>query len=161
MPVDIPHRQHFKDLLAWSKCLRWCFEQNQISCRKSWQLQSMPISFIYLFLIEFIAVTLVNPITWVRSVRFHNTSSVYCITYSPPWVKSPSVTVYPPCTLFYFLPHPLPSGCHHTAVCVQGFFFLFLPLLNPLTFFTHSHNPLPSNSCQSVLYPWICFWFVY
>ena len=50
-----------------------------------------------------------------------------CIVCSPPQIKSPSITIYLPFTLFY-LPHPtpFPSGNHHTVVCVHDSFFLCL-----------------------------------
>ena len=41
----------------------------------------------------------------VSTVQFYNTSSIYCIVCSPPQVKSPSFTLYPPSTYFY-LPQP-------------------------------------------------------
>ena len=80
---------------------------------------------IYLLLIEFIGVALINKIMLVSGTHFYNTPSVYCTVCSPPQVKSPSITIYPPFTLSYLPPHPFPSGDQHT-VCVQEsshFFF--------------------------------------
>ena len=59
---------------------------------------------IFILLLEFIGVILVNEIIYISSVQFYNTSSVHCIVCSPPKVKSPSTTIYPWFTLFY-LPH--------------------------------------------------------
>ena len=58
--------------------------------------------FFFYFFIEFIGMTLVN---CTSGVQFYNTSSVYCIVFSPSQVKSPSITIYP-YTLFYL--HPVP-----------------------------------------------------
>ena len=80
---------------------------------------------------------------WVSGAQFYDTSSVYCIVCSSPQVKSPSITIYPPYTLFC-PPTPFPSGNHHTFVCIyKGFFCLFVFLLNPFTFFTDPCNHFP------------------
>ena len=62
---------------------------------------------------------LVNKIILVSGVQFHNTSFVFCVVCSPPWVKSPSITIYP----------PFPSGNRHAVVCVYEGFFSLIPLL--------------------------------
>ena len=68
--------------------------------------------------IEFIGVTLINKIPQVSGIQFYNMSSVYCFVYSPPQVKSLSITINLPLTP---LPQPpFPSGCHHTVVCVSA-----------------------------------------
>ena len=51
---------------------------------------------VFLFFIEFTGVTLINKIIQVLGVQFYSTSSVHCIVCSPPQVKSPSTTIYPP-----------------------------------------------------------------
>ena len=48
---------------------------------------------------EFIEVTLVNKVIQVSGAQFNNTSSVHCVVYSPPLLKSPSTTIYPMHTL--------------------------------------------------------------
>ena len=76
-----------------------------------------------------IGVTLVNKIIQVSGAQFYNTSSVHCSVCSPPQVKSPSITIYPP-----YPPPPLPPWqSWHCCPCpwVLSFFpFLF----NPRTF---------------------------
>lgn len=58
------------------------------------------------FFIEFIGVRLVNKMIQVSGEQFYYTSSDCCIVCLQPKVKSTSITVYPPFTLFYF-PHAL------------------------------------------------------
>ena len=101
---------------------------------------------------EFNWVTLINKIIQISGVQFYKTSSVYFIVCSPPQVKSPSITIYPTFTLLTLLT-PLPSGNHHTVVCVWLLLFLVFcfALLNPLTFFNQPPKPLTSDICQSVL----------
>ena len=56
------------------------------------------IEIIYYFfnLIEFVEVIVVHKIIQVSGVQFYKTSPVYCTVCSPPKVKSPSITIYPP-----------------------------------------------------------------
>ena len=90
---------------------------------------------LFYFLIEFMGVTLVNKIRQLSGAHFHNTSSVHCIVCSPPQVKSPTITIYPPHTLLHL---PSTLGNHHTAVRVHEFLFF-------LKFFAQSLHPLPSH----------------
>ena len=82
--------------------------------------QSIWNLFVYLFFLlciflftEFVGVTLVNKILQVSGAQFYNTSSVYCTVCSPPQVRPPSTTTYP----------PIPSstspdpGSHHCWLC--------------------------------------------
>ena len=73
---------------------------------------------------------------------FYNThtSSVHCIVWSPPQVRSPSVTSYPPFTLSYLLPPLSPPGNHCAVVCLWGFLFFFL---NLFTFLILPPKPSP------------------
>ena len=75
------------------------------------------------FLKNFTWVTLVNKFIQVSGIQFYNTSSVYCVVCSPPKVKSPSITIYPPLPSST-APTPSPSGNHRTVVCIYGFVFL-------------------------------------
>lgn len=59
--------------------------------------------------IEFIGVTLVYKIIGVSGIQFYTASSVYCIGCSPPQVRPPSVTYYPPLPSST-CPLPFPSG---------------------------------------------------
>ena len=71
--------------------------------------------------IEFIGMTLVNKFIQVSGVQFYNTSSVYCIVYSPPQVKS-SIIIYPSLPSSTSPSSPFPYGSHCTVVCVYGVF---------------------------------------
>ena len=52
---------------------------------------------------------------------------------------------------FFYFPTPFLSSNDHTVVCVELFF------LNPFIFSPRPKIILP---CQSVLYLWVCFYFV-
>ena len=72
------------------------------------------------------------PHTYVSGLLFSNTSSACCTVCSPPKVKSPSITTYPPFTLFH-LPH-LPFRLVSTVLLSVTMFFLHLlhPAPQPL-----------------------------
>ena len=77
------------------------------------------------YFIKCIEVTLLNKFIWVSSVKFYDTSSIYCIVCLPPKVKSPSITMY--LTIFTFCPSshpPFPSSNHHTVVCIYELLFV-------------------------------------
>ena len=96
--------------------------------------------------------TLVSKMIYVPGVQFYNTLPVYFIVCSPPKVKSPSITIYHPFTLFYLPPPPYPLGCLCLwSICCLCLCSIFVCLLNPFTFFTQSLNSLPSDSCRPVL----------
>ena len=81
---------------------------------------------LFSLLIEFVGVTMVNKIIQVSGAQFYNSSSVPCIVCLPPQVKSPSVTIYPLCTLI-----PLPSHSPLTvnqlwSITTNSFSFFFL-----------------------------------
>ena len=81
------------------------------------------------------------PHTYVSGLPFSNTSSACCTVCSPPKVKSPSITTYPPFTLLPPPPPSFPSGKHCTVVCDNVF---------PSSFAPSPSTPCPSDSCQSV-----------
>ena len=82
---------------------------------------------IFILLLEFIGVILVNEIIYISSVQFYNTSSVYCMwVCPPPKVKSFSLTIYTAPFTFHYLPMSLPPGNHHSVVCVYEVFCLFI-----------------------------------
>ena len=85
---------------------------------------------------------------------FYDTSSVHCIVCSPPQIKSPSITIYPAFTLSYLLHPPFPRGItlQLSIYEVSGFVAVVLFLFNCFTFFTQPPYPLPSDSCQSILF---------
>ena len=87
----------------------------------------MQVFVCFFLFIGFIGVKLLNKIIQVSGAQFHNTSSVYCIVFHHPksgLLPSPFI---PPMNLFIFL--------------------------IPLPFSTSPTTALPSDSCQSVLYP--------
>ena len=92
--------------------------------------QSIWNLFVYLFFllciflfIEFVGVTLVNKILQVSGAQFYYTSSVYCTVCSPPQVRPPSTTTYPP-----YPPPPPPTPAVTTVDCVHE---SFLSVLSP------------------------------
>ena len=101
----------------------------------------------------FIGMTLVINIIQVSGVQFYNTSSVYCIVYSLPQVKSPSISINPP-PIFY-LCHPPSPPVITKLLSVSEFSFFLLPL----PFSPSSTSLLPSDSCQPVHNLWVCFYF--
>ena len=78
--------------------------------------------FTFFLFIEFVRVTIVNKILQVSSAQFYNTSSVHSMVYSPPSVKSPSITIYPPFTLLHLPPLPSPGQSPHCCLCNTGSF---------------------------------------
>ena len=86
--------------------------------------------------------------------------SVHCSVCSPSkssLLPSPFIPTQPSSTS----PHPLslcPSGNHHTVAWVYVLGFLFF--LNPSHFLLSPTTSLLSDSCQSVLYEWICLYFI-
>ena len=102
----------------------------------------VPLKIFFLF-IKFIGVTLVNKIIQVSGAQFHNTSFVHWTVCSPPQVKSPSITIYPPYILFYLpLPHlPLAITVLVSVSISSSFSFLLNPSIP-------NHSP---NSCQPAL----------
>ena len=79
----------------------------------------------------------------------YNASSVYCTVCSPPRIKSCSVTIYTPFTLFYTLP---PFSLVITILLSVSMRVWEVFLLSPFNFSPSPSTPLPSTSCQSVLY---------
>ena len=86
------------------------------------------LSFINIFVIKFLGLTLVNKIIQVSSIDFHNTSSVYYIYCLLTKVKFPSLTIYrsslfllPPLTV----PYPLVTTTVF-VVCSYEFLFVYL-----------------------------------
>ena len=99
--------------------------------------------------IEFIGVTSINIIVKVSNVQLCNASSLYCIVCSPPKVKSPSTTIYPPFTLFNLSPTFL-SLWESALLCLRSFLFVCFCII-PSPFSPSPPTPLPCDSCQSVL----------
>ena len=89
--------------------------------------------------------TLVN-----KSIRFYTLSSVYCTVCSPPQVKSPYITIYPPLPPST-TPHSttLLSGNCHTVVhgvfrnIYSSWVFLYFSSFNPFTLLTQPLSPSP------------------
>ena len=83
---------------------------------------------------------------------------LYCVFTTQ--LKCPSITIYPPFTLFYLpIPFPLVITVLLLSVSIRVFFvFYFYFLLNPFSFFTLPTNPVPLwqlSLCS--LYLWILY----
>ena len=84
--------------------------------------------------IEFIGVALANKIIQVSGVQVYTTAFVYCIVCH-------LLSLFVLFICFHLPPPRIPSGNHHTAVCVYG--FGGLSFLNPFSLFTQFRNPPP------------------
>ena len=88
---------------------------------------------------------------------FNNKSSVYCIVYSPPQVKSPSTIIYPSFMGSYLPLLPLPSENHILLSLYEVFLILFYFCLIPSPFSPRPPSPphLTAVSLFSVcMYIW-------
>ena len=97
LPSQLTADKPFRGPDSWSfKCNHPCLHFHQ----RERAILSLPILsqglFFFLF-IEFIRMTMFNKIIQISGAQFHSPSSVvHCIVCSPPQVKSPSITIYPP-----------------------------------------------------------------
>ena len=96
----------------------------------------------------------------IKFYRFHEYNSIIQPLYIVLCVHHTKSSFFsspfkPPFNLFYLLPPPFHSGNHLLSVFMSFFFFL----LNPFTYFMQPHS-MPSDSCETLLYLWICFCFV-
>ena len=114
--------------------------------------------------------TLVNKIIQVSGVPFYNTKSLYCIVCSPPQIMSPSITIYPPYTLFYLPPSPLSPisslSFRYSSLnnpynhCELVFKYMLLIMLLQLSqYFPLCPPPLsipcPSSNLSLSSFPWV------
>ena len=86
------HRQPGWQCLLPSAVSLWAFDGKQAAVLCTWELLEgiSPVTLLFVclcfsfyFFIEFIGVTLLNKITEVSDIQFHNTSSVYCVFTTP------------------------------------------------------------------------------
>ena len=122
--------------------------RNDFSCLKG-ELSPVlkPWGLILILLLLLLLLKLLGCHQLIKLYRFQVYNFIHII-WSLPKFKSPSVTIYPPCSPFYLSPPPFPSVNHHTVVCVFEF-LLFCLISSPLSL--SPPTSFLSDSCQSVL----------
>ena len=112
------------------------------------------------FLAEFIGVTLVCKTIKVSNVHpiKHHLHTVSCAPCPP---KS-SLCLHCPTRFahLHLAPTLLPSGHHHTGVCVS-LLCMYIFWLIPLFFSSGPPNPFPLDSYHHSMIPGLCFYFVH